>query len=325
MSGGVAHEQDGKREGEQRDASAGAHEHVTGRELARQPATGSRGHGDAAIARGLVEPEREAPPVRADEVDLHHDGHGPGEALVDAEQDVGGHDPAPARGDGDQEGNRQRDRPTGDQEPAAAESLRERAGAEVRQRLGEPEGDDERQHRCLGRQGEVSRSDDRQGRALEPDHRADERVDDDQQGELREVLAQPELDPAGAQGTAPSTRPARLAARLTRADAQRGWQRGSREHGDHDGGNAEQGGGGRHRSERARLGDEAAVAVSAAAVDEVCRSPTRLPLPGGLRRRAGSRAGTGGARWRSAERARRSPPARAPSGSRLGPFARWGT
>ena len=90
----------------------------------------------------------------------------------------------------------------------------ERAGAEVGERLGEPERDDERQHRRAGSQAEVLAPDQRQRRALEADHRADERVDGDQQRELRGVLAQPEPDRRGAHATSASGRPARLAATI---------------------------------------------------------------------------------------------------------------
>ena len=96
----------------------------------------------------------------------------------------------------DQQRDGQRDRPAGDEQPPAAEPRGEAPGAEVGQRLGEPEGDDERQHRGLGGRAEVLAADQRQRRALQADHRADERVDRDQERELRGVLAQPELDAA---------------------------------------------------------------------------------------------------------------------------------
>ena len=108
---------------------------------------------DAAVARRLVKAERQAAPPGPDEVDLHHHGHRPGEALVDAEQEVGGDDPAPARGHGDQQRNRQGGRPAGDQEPAPPDPLGEGAGAEVGERLGQPEGDDEGEDRA--RRGET--------------------------------------------------------------------------------------------------------------------------------------------------------------------------
>ena len=114
----------------------------------------------------------------------------------------------------DQQRDRQRHGPAGDQQPPATGALRERAGAEVGQRLGEPEGDDERQHRRAGGQVEVLAADQRQRRALEPDHRADEGVDRDQQRELRGVLAQPEPDRAAVTRPAASGRPMRLAATI---------------------------------------------------------------------------------------------------------------
>src|SRR5213596_3275973 len=65
-----------------------AYEHVARGELAGQPAAQRGGDGDAAVPGGLVEAERQAAPARSYKVDLHHHGHGPGETLVDAEQDV---------------------------------------------------------------------------------------------------------------------------------------------------------------------------------------------------------------------------------------------
>ena len=67
-------------------------------------------------------------------------------------------------------------------------------GGKVGERLGEAEGDDERQDRRARGEPEVCLADQRQGRALEPDHRADERVDGDEQRELGEVLAEPKSD-----------------------------------------------------------------------------------------------------------------------------------
>ena len=92
----------------------------------------------------------------------------------------------------------------------------ERAGAEVGQRLREPEGDDERQHRGAGGEAEVVAADQRQRRALEADHRADERVDRDEQRELRDGSRAGRAGPA-ASVTAPE-----------RAAGRRGWRRRSR-------------------------------------------------------------------------------------------------
>jgi hypothetical protein len=192
MGGRVAHEQHGDQERRERDDGGEDDEHVAGRIVGGKPPGQAGGEGYAAVAGGLVEAEREAAAARADEVDLHDHGHGPGEALVGAEQDVGGDDPRPARRDGDQQRDRQRERPARDQQTPAAEALGQRSGTEVGQRLGEPEGDDESEHGRAGGQPEVLAPDEWQRRALKADHRADERVDGDQQGELREVLAQSE-------------------------------------------------------------------------------------------------------------------------------------
>ena len=90
----------------------------------------------------------------------------------------------------------------------------ERAGAEVGERLGDAEGDDERQDRGARGQAEVLAADERQRRAFQADHRADERVDRDQQRELRAVLAQPQPDLRCGHATSASGRPLRLAATI---------------------------------------------------------------------------------------------------------------
>jgi len=60
------------------------------------------GRREGQVAGGLVETHGQTAPVRADQVDLHDDGGGPGQALVDAQQDVRGDDPTP-RGRPDQQ------------------------------------------------------------------------------------------------------------------------------------------------------------------------------------------------------------------------------
>ena len=182
------------RQGNQGNAGSARDEHVARGEVCGKPSAERRRDGDAAVAGRLVEPEGQAAALWADEVDLHDDGHRPGQPLVDAEQGVGGDDPGPARRDRDQQRHGQRDRPAEDQQPSAPEPLGADPGGEVGERLGEAEGDDERQDRRARREPEVGLADERQGRALEPDHRADERVDGDEQRELGEVLAEAKPD-----------------------------------------------------------------------------------------------------------------------------------
>src|SRR5207248_11154718 len=77
-------------------------------------------------------------------------------------------------------------------------ALGEAAGGEVGERLRQPESNYERQDRRARAEPEVMLANQRQRRALEPDHRADERRYGDEQRELSQVLAQAELDPASA-------------------------------------------------------------------------------------------------------------------------------
>jgi hypothetical protein len=140
---------------------------------------------DPAVAGGLVDAEREAASFGPSEVDLHHHRHGPREPLIDAEQRVGGDDPPPAGRYRDQHRDRHRDRPARDQQPPPPCARRGRSRGEVRRRLRDAKGDNERQERRARTHAEVLPPDKRQRRALEPDHRADERVDRDQQRELR--------------------------------------------------------------------------------------------------------------------------------------------
>jgi hypothetical protein len=109
-----------------------------------------------------------------------------------AEQHVGEQDPAPRRRPHQQEGHRDRDQPAADQDLLASEAVGPAAGEVVGQRLGHAEHDDERQHRRARGEVKLLLGDRRQDAALHADHRADERVDDDQQGELRQVLADAE-------------------------------------------------------------------------------------------------------------------------------------
>lgn len=51
------------------------------------------GHGDAQVAGRLVEAHGQAASFRTHEIHFHDDRGGPGEALTDAEQHVGRHDP----------------------------------------------------------------------------------------------------------------------------------------------------------------------------------------------------------------------------------------
>ena len=125
------------------------------RTSAASAAGGQGGGGDGEVAGGLVEAHGQAAAGRADEVDLHDDGGGPGQALVDAEQDVGGDDPAPGRCPDQHERDGQADQPAGDQDGFAAVAVGQGAGEEVGDGLGDAERDDVGQRGGVG--GEVRR------------------------------------------------------------------------------------------------------------------------------------------------------------------------
>ena len=93
--------------------SAGTDPDDRARREARCEHAGREGRGgDAEVAGRLVQTEREPAPLRPGQVDLHHDGHRPGEALVDAEQEVRGDDEPPGRCERDQQRDRQGDEPS---------------------------------------------------------------------------------------------------------------------------------------------------------------------------------------------------------------------
>ncbi len=155
-------------------------------------AGGERGDGDGAVAGGFVEAHRESAPGGADEVDLHDHRRRPGEALVDAEQDVGEDHPSPSRRPDQQQRDREGDDPPGDQHRLAAVAVGQGAGEEVRRRLDGAEGDDERERRGERGEPELLLGEQREHGAFLADHPADERVDADEQRELAEVLLEAE-------------------------------------------------------------------------------------------------------------------------------------
>src|SRR5581483_4162355 len=86
--------------------------------------------------------------------------------------------------------------------------------------LGGAEGDDERENRGRGGEPEILLADQRQHAALEPDHRADKRVQRDEQRELACVRAQPEPDRR--RHAVVGTVPTRFAATIRSCPAGRG-------------------------------------------------------------------------------------------------------
>jgi hypothetical protein len=127
----------------------------------------------ATVAGGFVKTHRQAAAMRSDQVNLHDDGRGPGQALVDAEQHVREDDPIPGGTPDEQRGHRESDQPARDQHGLAAVAIRHGSGEEVGDGLGGAEGHDVGQHRRIGRQLEDTLGEQRQHGTLLAQHAAD--------------------------------------------------------------------------------------------------------------------------------------------------------
>src|SRR5687767_3766629 len=149
---------------------------------------------DTEIAGRLVQPERETASHRTDKVDLHHDRHRPGQTLVETEEDVGGDDYPPTGSKRDQDRNWQRNEPPKNEETFSPGPLGKTPGSEVRHRLRDAEGNDEREDGALRGQPEVVLADERKDAALEAHHRPDEGVERDEESELTRVRAKSEAN-----------------------------------------------------------------------------------------------------------------------------------
>jgi hypothetical protein len=192
VSAGLAYQQRG-----QAKAKAGVGQAEEER-LGAQPGPGGDepgevgGEGDRQVAGGLVQAHRQATAARAGQVDLHDHRGRPAQPLVDPEQHVGGHHPAPGGRPDEQQRHRKADQPAGHQHRFAAVAVGEGAGQEVGDRLGQPECDDVGERGGDRGQPEDLGGEQRQQAALLADHATDQRVDADQQAELGQVGPQAE-------------------------------------------------------------------------------------------------------------------------------------
>jgi len=149
------------------------------------------GQCEGQVAGGLVEAHGQASAAGADQVDLHDDRGGPGQALADAEQDVGGHDDPPLGCPDEEQGDGYGDQPAGDEDGLAAVAFRPGAGQVVGERLGQAEREDVGQGRGVGVEAEHVGGQQRQDGAFLAEHPADQRVDGNEQRELGQIGAQP--------------------------------------------------------------------------------------------------------------------------------------
>src|SRR5205823_4037945 len=183
--------------------------------LRRDVAGDPRHHPYREIPGELVEPEREAAPLRPHEIDLHDHRHRPRHRLVRAEEHVGEIDPPPRGRPDDEKRHGQGEEPADHQDRLAPDAVGRPRGDEVDDRLRHAEAHDERRDGRLRAEPEFLLAEERQHRALQPHHRADEGVQDDEERELREVLAQPEATVGGLRPTRVAHSPVRLRRRFS--------------------------------------------------------------------------------------------------------------
>src|SRR5207302_964169 len=86
--------------------------------------------------------------LRSNKVHLHDDGHGPGKTLIDTEQCVRGHHPAPGGAPADHERNWKPEEPARDEQVLASIKVGQMPGEEVGEGLHDSEADDERDTEC---------------------------------------------------------------------------------------------------------------------------------------------------------------------------------
>ena len=146
VSARVPREEKRDRERQSRDEKAGDHDHIASGKLCSQQAGGRRRKRDSTVTGCLVQPECEPTLARANQVDLHHDGHRPGQSLIDAEQGVRGDDHAPTLCNSYQQRHRQGQEPAHDEQAPSPCALRECSSTEIRERLREAKRDEEGQH-----------------------------------------------------------------------------------------------------------------------------------------------------------------------------------
>src|SRR5437867_4875098 len=91
-----------------------------------------------------------------------------------------------------EERHRKGEQPPGHKDRLAADAVGHARSDEVDDRLRDAKADDERGDGGLRGESELLLAEERQHRPLQPDHRAHEGVQDDEDRELREILPQPE-------------------------------------------------------------------------------------------------------------------------------------
>src|SRR5688500_12898877 len=134
VTGRIPREEDRERKAGEGDRKTCHHKNIARCELRGKKSACGCCRSNSEVAGRFVQAKCEPALAGADEVDLHHYRHGPGESLVETKRNVRRGDECPAWSDCEQQWNGQRKHPPQDQESTATEALHQRAGGEVRER-----------------------------------------------------------------------------------------------------------------------------------------------------------------------------------------------
>jgi len=149
--------------------------------------------GDRDVSCRFIDAHGQPTPRRSHQVNLHNDGGGPTQALVDAQQHIGEDHPSPGRSKDDEERHGQPNQPADHQHPLAPDAITESAREEVGSRFHDAEAHDEGKDRRRGNQAEDTLPEQWHDAALKAHHAANKGIDDDQQRELLPVGTQTKL------------------------------------------------------------------------------------------------------------------------------------
>ncbi len=194
MGARVAHEQHGERKSSNGIRHAEIDwrwpQPVAGGEIARR----ERRQTERKIACKLVETHSKAARLRADEIDLHDHRHRPCETLAHPQECVGGDDPAPIWRADDHEGNGKARDPAQYEHAFAAPCIGEMTRDQIGEGFDDAKAHDERHDQSGRCNAELLRTDQRHHCALDANHAANKGVDQNEKGELRPVLLEPQRD-----------------------------------------------------------------------------------------------------------------------------------
>jgi len=140
------------------------------------------------VACKFVQPHGQSAVFFPRQINFHHHRAAPGQALADTEKEIGRNNPGPGRGPDQEEWNRQRKNPTGDEQFPASVAIGQPSGEIIRQCFAQPEGRDEAEDGGLTVEQKVFRCKSRKYTPLQAYHGPDKGIHQHQESELPAVV-----------------------------------------------------------------------------------------------------------------------------------------